>query len=141
MSSLPDRPRFDAHTIGEPLVPFTFDAVDASRESDEALRFQREEVFSALIENAPFGVYVVDSHFRLRAINKGAKAVFRGVDPLLGRDFGEILRVIWPETSAAETITAFTHTLATGEPHAARAPRIRADTSIGLLPTIGRFSG
>ena len=119
MSSLPDRPRFDAPTVGEPLVPFTFDAIHASRESDEALRFHQDEVFSALIENAPFGVYVVDSHFRLRAINKGAEAVFRGVDPLLGRDFGEILRVIWPEASAAETIAAFTHTLATGEPHAA----------------------
>ena len=80
----------------------------------EALR-QNEVLFSALVENAPFGVYMVDAAFRLRSANAGSRAVFRGVEPLVGRDFGEILRCIWEEPFASEAIARFRHVLASGE--------------------------
>jgi len=89
---------------------------------DESLRRQRERSSVLdLVENAPFGIYVVDSRFCLLAINKGAEAAFREIDPLIGRDFAEIIRILWPEPFATEAIERFRHTLATGEPY--RAPK------------------
>ncbi|MGH8611031.1 MAG: hybrid sensor histidine kinase/response regulator, partial [Gammaproteobacteria bacterium] len=44
---------------------------------------------------------------------------FRNVQPLIGRDFGEAIRIIWPEPFASEVIDIFRHTLETGEPHLA----------------------
>lgn len=84
-------------------------------------RLQRnQETFARLIEGNPFGVYVVDADFRLSVISIGARKVFSNVRPLIGRDFAEILRVIWPEPDASEFIARFRHTLATGEPHVER---------------------
>lgn len=73
--------------------------------------------YLALIENDPFGVYLVDADFRLAQISQGAQKVFSGVRPLLGRDFAEVLRIIWTEPFASEAIARFRHTLATGEPY------------------------
>ncbi|HEY9526674.1 MAG TPA: PAS domain S-box protein [Anaerolineales bacterium] len=84
------------------------------KHAEEALR-RNEQMFSTLVDAAPFGVYFIDSAFRLRAINKGSEAVFRGIDPLIGRDFAEILRIVWPEPFATEVIERFRHTLRTGE--------------------------
>ena len=76
--------------------------------------------FRHLVENSPFGIYVVDGDFRLVQVSAGAQKVFSTVRPLLGRDFAEILRILWPEPFASEAIALFRHTLATGEPY--RAP-------------------
>ena len=81
---------------------------------EEALR-RNEQMFSTLVDAAPFGVYFIDSEFHLRAINQGSEAVFRGIHPLIGRDFAEILRIIWQEPFASEVIERFRHTLRTGE--------------------------
>ena len=89
------------------------------RQGSSSVGRRKDKIFFALMENAPLGVYVVDSHFRLRAINKGAEAVFRDIAPLLGRDFAEIIRIIWPEPFASEAIGRFRHTLATGETYIA----------------------
>lgn len=92
---------------------------DRARASEEQLR-KNQETFFRLIENAPFGVYVVDAQFKLRQVSAGSRKVFHGIDPLLGRDFAEILRVVWEEPFATEAINRFRHTLATGEPYSAR---------------------
>lgn len=84
------------------------------KRAEEALR-RNEQMFSTLVDAAPFGVYFIDSEFRLRSINKGAEAVFSGIDPLIGRDFAEILRIVWQEPFATEAIERFRHTLRTGE--------------------------
>ena len=41
---------------------------------------------------------------------------FRNVRPIIGRDFSEAMRILWPEPVAAEIIGHFRHTLETGEP-------------------------
>jgi PAS domain S-box-containing protein len=84
------------------------------KRAEEALR-RNEQMFSTLVDAAPFGVYFIDSEFRLRTINKGSEAVFSGIDPLIGRDFAEILRIVWQEPFATEAIERFRHTLRTGE--------------------------
>ena len=90
-----------------------FDITERLR-AEEALR-RNEKMFSTLVDAAPFGVYFIDSEFRLRAINKGSEAVFSGIQPLIGRDFAEILRILWQEPFATEAIERFRHTLLTGE--------------------------
>ncbi|HEU4744462.1 MAG TPA: PAS domain S-box protein, partial [Anaerolineales bacterium] len=84
------------------------------KRAEEALR-RNEQMFSTLVDAAPFGVYFIDSEFRLRAINKGSEGVFGGIDPLIGRDLAEVLRIVWQEPFATEAIERFRHTLRTGE--------------------------
>ena len=96
-------------TIARQLA-FGFDR----KRAEEALR-RNEEMFSTLVDAAPFGVYFIDSEFRLRTVNKGSNQVFSGIHPLIGRDFAEILRIIWQEPFATEAIERFRHTLRTGE--------------------------
>lgn len=78
---------------------------------------EAHETFRHLVENSPFGVYVVDADFRLVQVSAGAQKVFSTVRPLLGRDFAEIISILWPEPFATEVIARFRHTLATGEPY------------------------
>lgn len=75
------------------------------------------DTFYNLIANAPLGIYVVDSQFKLREISAGCQKIFSNVRPLLGRDFTEILRIIWAEPFASQAIKLFRHTLETGEPY------------------------
>lgn len=75
------------------------------------------ETFRRLVENSPFGIYIVDADFRLMLVSAGAEKVFSTVDVLIGRDFAEIMRLLWEEPFATETIDRFRHTLASGEPY------------------------
>lgn len=77
-----------------------------------------------MLDTAPFGVYAVDADLRIVRISEGGKAAFAGVDSMIGRDVGEVLRVMWPEPFASEAIGHFRNTLATGEPY--RAPQLVA---------------
>ena len=90
--------------------------ITARKEADEA-QHAAHDTFRHLVENSPFGVYAVDADFRLVQVSAGAQKVFENVHPLLGRDFAEVLRVVWPEPFASEAIGYFRHTLATGEPY------------------------
>jgi signal transduction histidine kinase len=42
---------------------------------------------------------------------------FQNIHPLIGRDFFEIVRVLWPRRTADQVIRKFRHTLKTGEPY------------------------
>ncbi|MFO8004604.1 PAS domain-containing protein, partial [Guyparkeria sp.] len=86
------------------------------KETEARLRAARD-AFRQVVDQSPFGVYTVDTDFRLMQISVGAQSAFRNVRPLIGRDFGEVLRLLWPEPFASELIARFRHTLATGEPY------------------------
>ena len=77
------------------------------------------EQFAALIDNAPFGTYVIDADFRLAQASQIARKFF-DIDGLIGMDLGDALRKIWPAPFASEAIDRFRHTLATGEPYIAK---------------------
>jgi signal transduction histidine kinase/PAS domain-containing protein len=94
-------------------------STELERQQTEELLRRSEQMFSALVENAPFGVYLIDSNLRLKAVNKGSKEVFANINPLIDRDFAEILRMIWQEPFATEVIEQFLHTLTTGESYIA----------------------
>ena len=90
--------------------------ISVRRQAEEVLR-RNEALFSALIEQAPVGVYVVDSELRLQQINPRARPAFSKIEPLLGRDFAEILHCIWPQPTATKILARFRHTLLTGQPY------------------------
>ena len=91
-------------------------AAKTSHVPDEGNLRANYETFLTLIENAPFGVYLVDADFRLARVSSAAQKVFASITPLIGRDFDEVLRILWPEPFAGDAIEQFKHTLATGEP-------------------------
>ncbi len=90
--------------------------VTEEREIQESLR-SSHDTFRYLVESSPFGVYVVNSDFRLIQVSAGARKVFTNVHPLLNRDFSEVIRIVWTEPFATEVIALFRHTLSTGEPY------------------------
>ena len=100
----------------------TFDGtvtdITKRKQAEQQLR-NNHDTFFKLIENAPFGVYVVDAQFRLRQVSSGSQRVFSNVRPLIGRDFEEVIRTIWAEPFASAAIAHFRHTLKTGEPFVA----------------------
>ena len=87
------------------------------RQEAEARLRAAHDTFRHLVDRSPFGVYAVDADFRLVQVSDGAQKVFENVRPLIGRDFAEVLRIVWAEPFASEAIALFRHTLATGEPY------------------------
>jgi PAS domain S-box-containing protein len=88
------------------------------RKRIEAQLLQSQQTLGELVERAPFGVYIVDSQFRIAHMNIGSQSgTFRNVRPVIGRDFPEAMRVLWPEPVAEDVIAVFRHTLETGEPY------------------------
>ena len=73
--------------------------------------------FETLLNEAPLGVYLVDDRFRIAAVNPVARPVFGDIPGLIGRDFGEVMRLLWEKAYADEVAQIFRRTLDTGEPH------------------------
>jgi PAS domain S-box-containing protein len=91
---------------------------DINQRKRSEMRLERiHGTFYKLIQDSPFGIYVVDADFRVLQVSQGAQQVFAAVQPLIGRDFQEVLRTIWEEPFASEAILRFRHTLDTGEPY------------------------
>jgi PAS domain S-box-containing protein len=107
--------RTDADGRAEWVVGTNLDVTERKR-SEETLR-QNEALFSTLINQAPTGVYVVDSQFRLQQVNALALPVFETVDPLIGRDFSEVIGTLWGSEVGGQIVQIFRHTLDTGEPY------------------------
>ena len=87
-------------------------SADMHRRANEA-RAQ----FETLLNEAPLGVYLVDDDFRIAAANPVALPAFGDIPDLVGRDFDEVIHVLWPKAYADEIVQLFRHTLETGEPH------------------------
>ncbi|MDY6984275.1 MAG: ATP-binding protein, partial [Pseudomonadota bacterium] len=74
----------------------------------------RETLF-ALLDDAPFGVFVVDASLRIAWMNAAAQErAFRNVQPAVGRDLAEAMRVLWSEDVASSVIAEFRRSLDTG---------------------------
>jgi PAS domain S-box-containing protein len=88
--------------------------ISERKRAEDELR-QSHDTYLTLIENNPFGVYLVDADFRMLQVSAGVAEVFGAVGPVLGRDFAEIVQTLWQEPLASEIVARFRHTLQTGE--------------------------
>jgi PAS domain S-box-containing protein len=125
-----DRPldAIDPDTGTRRVLGLATDVTEVRR--TEALLARNAETFRNLVQSNPFGVYVIDSAFKLIELSRGARPVFAGIEPLVGRDHAEIMRIIWPEPFASEVIGRYRHTLVTGEPYVSLSTvEMRADTA------------
>lgn len=84
-----------------------------------ASSFERKlhDTFYSLVQKCPFGIYIINEDFRLIRMSPSSQKVFSNIDPLIGRDFAEILRILWDESTASKIIERFRNTLSTGEPY------------------------
>lgn len=82
--------------------------------AEEALR-GNAALFSTLIAQAPMGTYVVDAQFRIQKVNAQAMPVFATVQPLIGRDFKEVVEILWGSDVGEQVLRVFRNTLETGE--------------------------
>jgi PAS domain S-box-containing protein len=99
---------FGAHAAGLAL----------QRDEAQTQLEQSQKTLHEMVDRAPFGVYIVDSDFRIAHMNQGSRdGAFRNVRPVIGRDFSEAMRILWPEPVATDVINAFRHTLETGVPY------------------------
>jgi len=97
------------------------DAVQ-SRQVAEALNVElrgHAAQFESLLNAVPLGVYLVDADFRFRHVSPTTSAVLGGIPDLIGRDFDEVIHLIWPATYADDISRLFRRTLDTGEPYTA----------------------
>ena len=118
----------EAATGARVLIGFATDVTDY-RHAQELL-VRNAETFTNMVVSNPFGIYVVDADFQLSEVSLGALKAFGNIDPLTGRDFAEIMQIIWAEPFAGEAIGRFRHTLETGEPYVSKATiEQRADTA------------
>jgi PAS domain S-box-containing protein len=91
--------------------------VTARKRAEEQIA-RNQKMLTDLVERCPFGIYIVDSQFRITIVNVGSQeGAFRNVRPLIGRPFDEAIRILWPDPVATEIIALFRRTLDTGEPY------------------------
>jgi PAS domain S-box-containing protein len=87
------------------------------RETKQALRY-RSEQHETLLNQAPLGVYLVDADFRIREVNPAAQSMFGDIPSgVIGRDFSEVIHILWEKEYADEIVDIFRATLTTGEPY------------------------
>jgi PAS domain S-box-containing protein len=112
-------------------ILLNFQDITRHKQMEEVLR-NRGEQFETLLNQAPMGVFLVDSALRIREVNPVALPVFGAIaGGVIGLDLGEVMHVLWEQQYADEIVGIFRHTLETGEPYitAERAER-RLDRGI-----------
>ena len=75
--------------------------------------------FDAIIENCPFGLFVVDGELRVLVVSNGARSVFDGFDIASRPRHEDVVRSLWPQLFADEIVARFKTTLETGESYLA----------------------
>ena len=100
----------------------------ALQEAEAAVHASQTQ-FETLVNQAPLGVYLVDAGFHIREANPTTLSVLGdtvGPGGVVGRDFEEILHILWEKNYVDEIMRIFRHTLETGEsfamPEQRRAP-------------------
>ena len=102
--------------VYQPLRDATGDVYGILVQGHEVTALRRNTaLFSQIIEQAPGGVYVVDTQFRVMQMNAETRPFFASVESLIGRDFDEVLEIVWGPEIGPQVASVFRHTLATGE--------------------------
>jgi PAS domain S-box-containing protein len=107
-------PLFDEHGQVRKVIGAYADFTER-KQAEKALRYRTQQL-ETLVNRAPLGVYLVDADFRIARLNPVALPVFGDVPGgVIGRDFDEIIHLLWEKNYADEIARIFRHTLETGE--------------------------
>ena len=106
-------PILDVNGKPEKLLVVSRDVTE--RKQAENILRQRNAQFETLLNEAPLGIYLIDADFRIRHVNPKTFPVFGNIPDLIGRDFAEVMHILWSETKASEMIRQFRQTMKTGE--------------------------
>lgn len=87
----------------------------SARNRAAAALVQNVALFAKIIEQAPGGVYVLDAQLRVRVVNTEALEVFATMQPVIGRELGEMLVTLWGPEIGRECTAIVRRTLETGE--------------------------
>jgi PAS domain S-box-containing protein len=96
------------------LILLAIEEITERKKSEEAL-FASHARFETLFDSSPVGMYMVDADFRLRNMSTQTRAIFGSTKDLMGRDFADVVHILWPPQVADDILARFRHTLATGE--------------------------
>ena len=88
------------------------------RQAEDALRLRTAQ-FQTLLNEAPLGVYLIDSALCFLEANPPTYTLFGNTSTLVGRDFAEVLNTLWRKEYTDEIVALFRHTLETGKPYVA----------------------
>jgi PAS domain S-box-containing protein len=83
---------------------------------EKALRHRTAQL-AILVDEAPMGMFIVDTDFRVRTVNPQALPNFEGAGDPIGRDFHEVMRALRPAPTADAIAALFRRVLETGESH------------------------
>jgi PAS domain S-box-containing protein len=94
-----------------------FSNITERKKAEQAVQYHSAEIES-LLNAAPLGVYLVDADFKIREVNPIARTVFGDIaGGVIGRDFDEVIHLLWKKQYADEVVRIFRRTLETGEPY------------------------
>lgn len=94
-------------------VAILFKDVTTRKMAEQSQRHRMEQ-FATVLNDAPFGVNVIDGDFRIRLVNAAGRPAFGAMTDLIGRDFGEVMHALWPKARADVLVGLFRETLTTG---------------------------
>ena len=80
---------------------------------------QRTVQFETLFNAAPMGIFLLTDDLCISQANPVARKVWPSSPELIGRNFEELMRSLWPAVMADNIIEKYRHTLATGESYKA----------------------
>lgn len=106
-------PILDSHQQPARLLAVSRDVTE--RKQVEEVARLRTEQFETLFNDTPVGVYLIDADFCIRQVNPRALSVFGPIPDLIGRDFAEVMHILWHPAQAETSIAQVRHTLLTGE--------------------------
>lgn len=122
-------PVFGSNGEVEAVGGTTRDITDI-KEAEHVLRWRFTQQ-SILVDEAPLGVYLIDSNFRIQQVNPIALPVFGDITNLIGRNVAEVLRIMWGQEFANEVVGIFHRVLETGEPYETEEQsRVRLDRGV-----------
>ena len=113
----PHRPSERELRLMDLLARQTVDYLER-RHAEDAFRSSQTQL-EAIFNDSPLGVYLVDNTFHIRRVNPTAAAVFGDIPDLIGRDFADVMHLLWRQEHADEIVHRFRHTLDTGESYVA----------------------
>lgn len=105
----------------EPVMSGVLIDITERKRGEEALR-RREELISTIIDQSPFGIFLLDHLLRIQHVNPRARPLFVEMRADEDRDMRELVRERHPPQAAGQLIAIFEHTLATGESYHAPQP-------------------